>query len=96
MNNNAEVLPVAYEIPENNNINNATIATVYINYEPNIEPVHIIETNHIPLRRTNNQYYNTYIIDKKYKLLFISKFLQVIIAIGLLIFLLIVLFNHYD
>ena len=86
MNNSSEVLPVAYEIPDNN-INNATIATVYINYEPNIEPLQVIETN---------QHYNTQVCDKKYKILFISKFLQVIIAISLLIFLLIVLFNHYD
>lgn len=87
MNNSAEVLPVAYEIQENTNINNATFATVYINYEPDIEQLEVIETN---------QRHNGQIFDKKYKIIFIFRILQVTIIIGIFIFLLVFLFNHYD
>ena len=95
MNNNAEVLPIAYEIEEET-VNNDTIATIYVNYEPNIEsniePLQLVETNHIPLRRTTNQYYNTQVFDIKFKIVFIKKFIQVIIGILLIVFLFYVVF----
>ncbi len=91
--NNVEILPIAYEIEEEK-VNNDTIATIYINYEPNIEPVQLVETNHIPLRRTTNQYYNIQVFDIKFKIKFIKKFIQVIISILLIVFLFYVVFGY--
>ncbi|MBI68502.1 MAG: hypothetical protein CMJ38_00465 [Phycisphaerae bacterium] len=95
MNNNAEVLPIAYEVDEEK-VNNDTIATIYVNYEPNIEPFQLVETNHIPLRRTTNQYYNTQIFDTKFKVLFIKHLIQVIIAILIFILLFYVVFGYIN
>ena len=85
---NPELIPIAYKITDIENINNANIATVYINYEPSIQPIHILQHND-RLINNNNDVFNT-----KCKILFLSKLLQVIGGILIIVFLFYMIFEH--
>ena len=91
MNNNAEVLPIAYEVDEvdEEKVNNATIATIFIDYEPNIEPLNLIDINQSTCDNNNDICYDT-----KFKVLFIKHFIQVIIGILTIILFFYILFGY--